>query len=92
MAFHGSVTQPIRSYSEPDLWVMDVASECQPRNLTADYDFDMGGPAWAEIMPRHVAETVRPCIGRRMGRALIDVVAKQGRSQLGRMWMRSLAQ
>jgi dipeptidyl aminopeptidase/acylaminoacyl peptidase len=42
MAFHGSVTQPVRSYSEPDLWVLDVATDAKPRNLTADFDFDMG--------------------------------------------------
>src|SRR6202166_1027300 len=24
IAFHGSVTQPVRSYSQPDLWVMDL--------------------------------------------------------------------
>ena len=25
LAFHGEVTQPIRSYSQPDTWVMDLA-------------------------------------------------------------------
>ena len=31
-AFHGSVTQPVRSYSQPDLWVMDVAPKApQPQ-------------------------------------------------------------
>src|SRR6202521_4536357 len=25
IAFHGSVTQPVRSYSQPDLWIMDLA-------------------------------------------------------------------
>src|SRR5437667_667924 len=42
LAFHGAVTQPVRSYSQPDVWVMDVTSNAQPRNLTANYDFDMG--------------------------------------------------
>ena len=39
-AFHGSVTQPVRSYSQPDLWVVDVAPDAKPKNLTVDYDFD----------------------------------------------------
>ena len=26
-AFHGSVAQPIRSYSQPDLWIMDASPE-----------------------------------------------------------------
>ena len=35
-AFHGAVTQPVRSYSEPDLWVIDNAPNSHPRNLTAN--------------------------------------------------------
>ena len=34
--------EPERSYSQPDLWVSDVAGGT-PRNLTAGYDFDAGG-------------------------------------------------
>src|SRR5947208_1726726 len=41
-AFHGSVSQPVRSYSQPDLWVMDAVKDAKPRKLTGDYDFDMG--------------------------------------------------
>ena len=33
---------PERSYSQPDLWVVDVPSGT-PRNLTATYDFDVNG-------------------------------------------------
>ena len=33
---------PERSYSQPDLWVADLAGGA-PRNLTARYDFDAGG-------------------------------------------------
>src|SRR6266403_2203911 len=35
IAFHGSVTQPVRSYSQPDLWLTSLAPNAQPRNLTA---------------------------------------------------------
>jgi dipeptidyl aminopeptidase/acylaminoacyl peptidase len=34
---------PLRSYNQADLFVTDAAPESTPRNLTADYDFDMGG-------------------------------------------------
>jgi len=34
---------PLRSYNQPDLFVTDASAESTPRNLTADYDFDMGG-------------------------------------------------
>jgi dipeptidyl aminopeptidase/acylaminoacyl peptidase len=40
LAFCASVNEPVQSYTEPDLWVMDLASGAQPRNLTKDYDFD----------------------------------------------------
>jgi dipeptidyl aminopeptidase/acylaminoacyl peptidase len=34
--------EPERSYSQPDLWVMDLPGGT-PRNLTATYDFDVNG-------------------------------------------------
>src|SRR5829696_4588364 len=43
IAFIASVSQPVRSYSQPDLWVMDLANNAEPRNLTADFDSDVGG-------------------------------------------------
>ena len=45
LAFVGTLTgKPIRSYSQPDLWVMPLnGSSSEPRNLTVDYDFDIGG-------------------------------------------------
>ena len=43
LAFIGSAQgTPERSYNQPDLWVMDLPSGA-PRNLTASYDFDIGG-------------------------------------------------
>jgi dipeptidyl aminopeptidase/acylaminoacyl peptidase len=50
-AFHGSITQPVRSYSQPDLWVMDATPNAQPKNLTADYDFDIGGSVGGDNAP-----------------------------------------
>lgn len=83
-AFHGSITQPIRSYSQPDLWVMNAASNAPPRNLTANYDFDMGsGVGGDNTAPRggsglslHWSPD---------GHWLFDVVAKQGRMLLVRV-------
>lgn len=34
---------PLRSYNQPDLFVTVTTPESTPRNLTADYDFDVGG-------------------------------------------------
>jgi dipeptidyl aminopeptidase/acylaminoacyl peptidase len=83
-AFHGAVTQPVRSYSEPDLWVIENAPNSQPRNLTANYDFDMGDAVFGD--------NAAPSGGNGEalhwsadGRALFDTVAKQGRTPLVRV-------
>ena len=83
-AFHGSVAQPVRSYSQPDLWVMELSANAQPRNLTASYDFDMGSSVFGDnAAPRggngatlHWSPD---------GRSLIDIVEKQGRTPLVRV-------
>src|SRR2546427_235634 len=42
IAFVGTLHgNPVRSYSQPDLWVTDVAPGSTPKNLTASYDFDV---------------------------------------------------
>jgi dipeptidyl aminopeptidase/acylaminoacyl peptidase len=44
IAFGGSLTRkPIQSYTQPDLFVMNNEASAAPKNLTADYDFDIGG-------------------------------------------------
>jgi dipeptidyl aminopeptidase/acylaminoacyl peptidase len=84
LAFHGSVTQPIRSYSQPDVWVMDVTSNAQPRNLTATYDFDMGDSVFGDnAAPR--GGNGRTLHWSPDGRWLFDTVAKQGLTPLVRV-------
>jgi dipeptidyl aminopeptidase/acylaminoacyl peptidase len=83
-AFHGSVAQPIRSYSQPDLWIIDASPDAKPQNLTAAYDFDMGSSVFGDNAP--------PRGGRGHtlhwspdGRSLFDVVEKQGRTAIVRV-------
>jgi dipeptidyl aminopeptidase/acylaminoacyl peptidase len=81
LAFHGSVAQPVRSYSQPDLWVMDVAPDAKPQNLTADYDFDMGSSVFGDnAAPR--GGRGRTLYWSPDGRSLFDVVEKQGRTPI----------
>jgi len=83
-AFHGAVTQPVRSYSQPDLWVMDAAPNAQPKNLTADYDFDIGSAVFGDnAAPR--GGHGRSLFWSPDGRWLIDCVAKEGRTPLVRV-------
>jgi dipeptidyl aminopeptidase/acylaminoacyl peptidase len=81
MAFHGAVTRPVRSYSQPDLWVMSVGAGGQARNLTANYDFDMGDSVFGDnAAPR--GGSARTLHWSPDGKILFDVVARQGRTQL----------
>lgn len=83
-AFHGAVTQPVRSYSEPDLWVMDVAPDARPRNLTADYDFDMGSSVFGDNGAPRGGRSAS-LYWSHDGRSLFDVVEKQGRTPVVRV-------
>jgi dipeptidyl aminopeptidase/acylaminoacyl peptidase len=84
LAFHGSVTQPVRSYSQPDVWVMDIVPNAQPRNLTANYDFDMGDSVFGDnAAPR--GGNGRTLYWSPNGRSLFDLVAKQGRTPIVRV-------
>jgi dipeptidyl aminopeptidase/acylaminoacyl peptidase len=84
LAFHGSIAQPVRSYSQPDLWVMDVAPNAKPRNLTADYDFDMGSSVFGDnSAPR--GGRGRTLYWSPDGRRLFDIVEKEGRTPIVRV-------
>ena len=48
IAFAASVEQPVRSYSQPDLWVLDLQPGATPKNLTADYDFDLNSGVFGD--------------------------------------------
>jgi dipeptidyl aminopeptidase/acylaminoacyl peptidase len=83
-AFHASVTKPIRSYSQPDLWVMDAVPNSEPRNLTASYDFDMGDAVFGDnAAPR--GGNGRTIHWSPDGQSLYDTAAKMGRTPLVRV-------
>jgi len=81
IAFIGAVQEPVRSYSEPDLWVLDLQPGSTPKNLTADYDYDVnsgvGGDNRAPRAPGHLSP-----VWSKDGSHVLDVVAKQGRAIL----------
>ncbi|HZM88788.1 MAG TPA: S9 family peptidase [Blastocatellia bacterium] len=44
IAFGGALSnQPVQSYTQPDLFVTNAEPGATPKNLTATYDFDIGG-------------------------------------------------
>lgn len=82
VAFVSSVTQPVRSYSQPDLWVMDLATNAKPRNLTADFDFDVGGGLTGDnVAPRGGSGNIP--VWSSDGRSINMIYLKQGKANLG---------
>jgi dipeptidyl aminopeptidase/acylaminoacyl peptidase len=84
LAFHGSVTQPVRSYSQPDLWVMEISPDAKPHNLTANYDFDMGSSVFGDNAPPRGGRS-RRLYWSSDGHSLFDIVEKQGRTPIVRV-------
>ena len=82
LAFVGSANQPVNSYSQPDLWVMDVAPNAQPRNLTKDFDYDVSsGVGGDNTAPRGGGGN--PLVWTADGSGIITVYAKEGKANVG---------
>jgi dipeptidyl aminopeptidase/acylaminoacyl peptidase len=81
LAFCASVNEPVQSYTEPDLWVMDLASDAKPKNLTANYDFDVcSGVGGDQGTPR--AGGGGNVVWTADGNSLIASTAREGRANL----------
>jgi dipeptidyl aminopeptidase/acylaminoacyl peptidase len=82
IAFYASLSKPVQSYTEPDLFVMDLAANAQPRNLTRDFDYDVGsGVGGDNTAPR--AGGGNPPVWSADGRSVVAVYAKEGKANLG---------
>jgi dipeptidyl aminopeptidase/acylaminoacyl peptidase len=85
IAFIGaSVAKPVRSYDQPDLWVVPSApGGGEPRNLTAGFDFDIGAHlAGDQHSPRGAGRDVPAWSAD--GRSLLVTAAERGRVELRR--------
>jgi dipeptidyl aminopeptidase/acylaminoacyl peptidase len=82
IAFYASTNKPVRSYTEPDLWVMDLKPGAQPRNLTANFDFDLGGGVGGDnTAPRGGGGF--PPVWSSDGKSIVALVGKEGKAMLG---------
>lgn len=82
VAFFSSITKPVRSYSQPDLFVLDLSANAQPRNLTATFDWDLGaGLTGDQGAPRGGGGN--PPIWSSDGRTIYAVYGKEGRTNVG---------
>ncbi len=83
VAFYASKNRPVQSYTEPDLWVLDLSGEAQPRNLTANFDYDLGsGVGGDNSAPRGGGGF--PPVWSADGKSIIALYGKEGKANLGR--------
>ena len=83
IAFVASTTEPVNSYTQPDLWVADLMPNAKPRNLTAGLDFDIGRGLTGDNAPPRAGGPGGP-IWTADGRGILDVVGKEGRNNVTR--------
>lgn len=81
LAFCAAVNEPIRSYTEPDLWTLDLAAGAKPHNLTTEYDYDVcSGVGGDQGTPR--AGGGNQVIWTPDGKGLLAVTARDGKANL----------
>jgi dipeptidyl aminopeptidase/acylaminoacyl peptidase len=83
LAFIASANKPVRSYSQPDLWVIDIASGAQPRNLTGGFDYDAGAGVGGDNAPPRAGGGNAP-IWSADGNSIVEVYSKEGKANLAR--------
>jgi len=83
IAFRGLLGEPARSYTPPDLFVVDLAlgPKSPPKNLTLDFDYDIGGGLTGDQHAPRGSSPTRPA-WTKGGSALVDKVSRQGRANL----------
>jgi dipeptidyl aminopeptidase/acylaminoacyl peptidase len=81
VAFVASAAQPINSYTQPDLWIVDLTPNAKPRNLTASFDFDVGSGVFGDNAAPRAGGTNIP-LWTPDGRSLIEVCGKEGKTIL----------
>jgi dipeptidyl aminopeptidase/acylaminoacyl peptidase len=85
IALRGSLNgKPVRSYNQPDLFVVDNAPGALPRNLTAGYDFDIGaGLTGDQRAPRGGQPS--EALWSPDGKSILLVAGEHGRANLKRI-------
>ena len=73
-----------RSYSQPDLFITSLQPGSTPKNLTANYDFDIGGGIGGDQAPPRGNGPSKP-FWSKDGRYISIVAAEEGRANLKRI-------
>jgi dipeptidyl aminopeptidase/acylaminoacyl peptidase len=83
LAFHGDA-QPLakpRSHQQPDMFVLDLDAKGAPKNLTANYDYEVGSGVGGDNTAPRGGGRSGP-VWMTDGKSIIDVVGKQGSALL----------
>src|ERR1700736_3142085 len=81
LAFVAATSQPVNSYTQPDLWIVDLTANAKPRNLTANFDFDVGAGVFGDNAPPRAGGGNVP-LWMPDGRSVIEIYSKEGRTIL----------
>ncbi len=85
IAFTGAANHaPERSYDQTDLWVVENRAGATPHNLTAGYDFPVGGGIGSDQHAPRGGQPGEP-VWSADGRTVFAVTAEHGRSNLVRV-------
>jgi dipeptidyl aminopeptidase/acylaminoacyl peptidase len=82
IAFIASADEPVNSYTQPDLWVIDLTPDAKPRNLTASFDWDVGAGVFGDNAAPRALGANRP-IWSADGKSVIENYSREGKTNLG---------
>jgi len=82
LAFIASASKPVRSYSQPDLFVMDAVSGAKPRNLTETFDYDVASGVGGDNSAPRAGGGSLP-VWSADGRSIMLIYAKEGKANVG---------
>ncbi len=83
LAFVASVNEPVNSYTQPDLFTIDLAPNAQAKNLTSGFDWDIGSPVFGDNAPPRAGGSLSP-VWSLDGKNILELFSRQGRTNLGR--------
>jgi dipeptidyl aminopeptidase/acylaminoacyl peptidase len=81
IAFIASLADPVNSYTQPDLWVLDLVKDAKPRNVTGAFDWDVGASVFGDQgSPRAGGGNVP--IWAPDGKSIVENFAREGQTNL----------
>ena len=81
IAFIASLADPVNSYTQPDLWVLELVKDAKPRNVTGAFDWDVGASVFGDQgSPRAGGGNVP--IWAPDGKSIVENFAREGQTNL----------